>query len=197
MCIRDSDDTGTHLVVTHGSEINATDYGGILNGHYTTCTSCGDGLDEDQYLYSETTDEHYCECCYYNVHFFCEYAWEDVHEDDGVVVYRVMRSGQPSNFRVSRDYVESYDTFIHCDDDYEYWDADDVTYIESEYIWVSPNGIDDYFLSDWDGEWYPRTVMCTLEDGDDVAKSELDEDGGIWELQEDSTWKNVQGELDV
>jgi hypothetical protein len=39
--------------------------------------------------------------------------------------------------------------------------------------------------------------MCTLDDGCDVAKSELDEDGGIWELQEDSTWKNVQGELDV
>ena len=191
------DDTGTHLVVTHGGEINATDYGGILNGHHTNCTSCGDGLDEDQYFYSETTDEHYCECCYYNVHFYCEYAGEDVHEDDGIVVYRVTRGGYQSNFRVSRDYVESYDTFIHCDDDDEYWDADDVTYIESEDIWVSPNGLDDYFLSDWSDEWYPRTVMCTLEDGDDVAKSELDDHHGIWEKQEDNTWKNVQGELDV
>ena len=98
---------------------------------------------------------------------------------------------------MSRDYAENSDTFLHCDDEDEYWDADDVTYIECEDIWVSPNGIDDYFLSDWDGNWYPRTVMCTLEDGDDVAKSELDEDGGIRELQEDSTWKNVQGELDV
>ena len=191
------DDTGTHLVVRHGGEINATDYGGVLNGHYTTCTSCGDGLDEDQYFYSETTDEHYCECCYYNVHFYCEYAGEDIHEDDGIVVYRVMRSGQQSNFRVSRDYVQSCDTFLRCDDDDEYWDADDVTYIESEDIWVSPNGLDDYFLSDWSDEWYPRTVMCTLDDGCDVAKSELDDHHGVWELQEDSTWKNVQGELDV
>ena len=191
------DDTGTHLVVAHGGEINATDYGGVLNGHHTNCTSCGDGLDEDEYYYSETTDQHYCECCYYNVHFYCEYAGEDVHEDDAVVVYRVSRNGRQTNFRVSRDYIQSCDTFLHCDDDDEYWDADDVTYIECEDIWVSPNGIDDYFLSDWDGDWYPRTVMCTLEDGDDVAKSELDNHEGTWELQEDSTWKNVQGELDV
>ena len=191
------DDTGTHLVVTHGGEINATDYGGVLNGHYTTCTSCGDGLDEDQYFYSETTDEHYCECCYYNVHFYCEYAGEDIHEDDGVVVYRVMRNGFHQNFRVSRDYVQSCDNFLYCDDDDEYWDADDVTYIECEDIWVSPNGIDDYFLSDWSDEWYPRTVMCTLDDGCDVAKSELDDHHGVWEKQEDNTWKNVQGELDV
>lgn len=191
------DDTGTHLVVAHGGEINATDYGGVLNGHYTTCTSCGDGLDEDMYFYSETTDEHYCECCYYNVHFYCEYAGEDVHEDDGVVVYRVTRNGFHSNFRVSRDYAENTCAFIYCDDDDEYWDADDVTYIECEDIWVSPNGLDDYFLSDWSDEWYPRTVMCTLDDGCDVAKSELDDHTGIWEKQEDNTWKNIQGELDV
>ena len=72
-----------------------------------------------------------------------------------------------------------------------------MTHIECEDIWVSPNGLDDYFLSDWSDEWYPRTVMCTLEDGDDVAKSELDDHHGIWEKQEDNTWKNVQGELDV
>jgi len=191
------DDTGTHLVVAHGGEINATDYGGVLNGHHTTCTSCGEGLDEDDYFYSEATDQHYCECCYYNVHFFCEYAGEDVHEDDAVVVYRVMRSGQQTNFRVSREYMEISDTFVYCEDDDECWDADDVTYIECEGIWVSPNGINDYFISDWDGEWYPRTVMCTLEDGADVAKSELDDHHGIWEKQKDNTWKNVQGELDV
>jgi len=108
-----------------------------------------------------------------------------------------MRNGHQTNFRVSRDYIQSCDTFLHCDDDDEYWDADDVTYIECEDIWVSPNGLDDYFLSDWSDEWYPRTVMCTLDDGCDVAKSELDDHHGVWELQEDSTWKNVQGELDV
>jgi hypothetical protein len=190
-------DNGEHLVIDHYGEINASDYGGILNGHHTTCTSCGDGLGEDEYFYSETTDDHYCECCYYNVHFFCEYAGEDVHEDDAVVVYRVTRNGFHSNFRVSRDYAENTCDFIYCDDDDEYWDADDVTYIECEDLWVSPNGMDDYFLSDWDGEWYPRTVMCTLDDGDDVAKSELDDHHGVWEKQEDNTWKNVQGELDV
>ena len=191
------DDTGTHLVVAHGGEINATDYGGVLNGHYTTCTSCGDGLDEDDYFYSEATDQNYCECCYYNVHFFCEYAGEDIHEDDGVVVYRVTRNGFHNNFRVCRDYAQNSCDFIYCEDDDEYWDADDTTYIESEDIWVSPKGMDDYFLSHWSNEWYPRTVMCTLDDGSDVAKSELDDHHGVWELQKDNTWKNVQGELDV
>jgi hypothetical protein len=189
-------DMGDHLEVSRCGEIDASQYNGILGGHHTSCCQCNENLSEDEYWYSEYTSEHYCESCYYDEHVYCDYWQETVHQDQTIVCYRIAYGGQRESIQVYEHVVHNDDIFVMCIDD-EYWHTDDVVYCECDDTWISPDDIDDYFTSDWDGELYPNEVMCTLTDGDVVSKYELDAHPGIWQKNKDDEWEEVQEELEL
>ena len=81
--------------------------------------------------------------------------------------------------------------------DGEYWHVDDVVYCECDDTWISPDDIDQYFTSDWDGELYPNEVMCNLVNGETVSTYELDADGNDWKRNKDNEWEPVQEELEL
>jgi hypothetical protein len=190
------DDMGDHLVVASRGEIDASQYNGILGGHHTSCSQCNENLSEDEYWYSEHTGEHYCESCYYDEHVFCDYWQETVHQDQTIVCWRVGYGGQHESVQVYEGIVHDGDVFIMCTDG-EYWHTDDVVYCEYEDNSISPDNIDDYFTSDWDGELYPNDQICNLTDGDVVSKYELDSHPGIWQKNDDDEWEEVQEELEL
>ena len=190
------DDMGDHLVVASRGEIDASQYNGVLGNHHTTCCQCSERLSEDEYWYSEHTSEHYCESCYYDEHVYCDYWQETVHQDQTYTCWRVGYGGQHESVQVYEGIIHDGGTFIMCSD-HEYWHEDDVMYCEYEDEHISPDSIDEYFTSDWDGELYPNEIMCTLTDGDVVAKIELDEHTGIWQKNDDGEWEEVQEELEI
>ena len=98
--------------------------------------------------------------------------------------------------QVANQVVWSGDVFILCNDD-EHWHVDDVVYCECEDTYISPDSIDQYFTSDWDGQLYPNEVMCTLTDGDVVSEYELDSHQGIWQKNSKNEWEQVQEEMEV
>ena len=153
-------DDGTHLVVDNYGEIDASCYSGVLGGHQHTCYCCEGGLNEDESYFSEWTEEYYCESCYYEEHIYCEYAGEDVHRDHTTTAYIMGRSGHKYREMVATSVIEYGDEFIYCESDGEYWHCDNVTYVESEDIYVDPINLEaHYFECDWLCEWYHNDEM--------------------------------------
>ena len=185
------EDDGDHLVIDRDGEISASDYQGVLGSrHYTNCTECGGSLDEDEYYYSEWTDEHYCECCYNNTHTYCDAANEMVHNDELVEVWLVNGSGNYVTDNVS-EYARDTN-YVYCTDG-EWWHDSDAIYCESEGEHISPKDYEsDYFMSDWNNEVYPNSVKCTLEDGLDVSDSEIVDDDNTWEKNAQGVWIIVE-----
>lgn len=189
-------DTGEYLVVTNHGEIDASIYSGLLGGHYAECTECSRGINEDDTYHSEYDQECYCESCYYDVHFFCEFAESDTHQSESIECRRITCSGRTEVFLVCEHHVLNYDSFVSCTDD-EWWHVDDVQYCEHDDEWISPDSIGEYFRSDWDGELYPNTMSRTTVDGEEVSSEEMDNDSGIWEKNDNNEWKQVQEEMEV
>ena len=189
-------DTGDYLEVCRRGEIDASQYHGILGGHYTSCYECGEPLSEDEYYYSEYTGEHYCESCYYDVHTYCDYWQETVHNDQMITCWRVGYGGQHETVLVYERIVHDGDVFVECTDN-EYWHIDDAVFCESQQEFISPDDIGDYFTSDWDGELYHNDQKCELEDGDTVSREELDNDHNVWKINDDGLWEQVQEELEL
>lgn len=189
-------DTGTHLVVSHYGDIDASQYNGVLGGHHTQCCNCNEGLSEDEYWYSEYTNEHYCESCFYDEHVYCEYYEDTVHQDETTVCYRVDGRGNHQSIQVANQVVWGGDVFVLCSDD-EHWYIDDVTYCSYNDSYISPDDIKNYFTSDWDGELYPNSVRCVTTDGDEVAEDELENDSGIWQRNSNGDWEQVQEEMEL
>ena len=182
-------DDGTHLVADHYGEIDASCYSGVLGGHQYTCYCCEEGLSEDQYYYSEYTEEYYCESCYYEEHIYCEYAGEDVHRDHTTTVYIMGRSGHKYSEMVATSVIEYGDEFVHCESDGEYWHCDNVTYVESEDIYVDPINLEaHYFECDWLCDWYHNDEMCRTEDGETVCRQALDDHDEEWYLRKDGCY---------
>ena len=189
-------DDGEYLVISDDGEIDASGYSGVLNDHACHCERCNTGLSEDESYYSEYTDEMYCNDCYYEDHFYCEYADADYHMDQSYYVYVTYpnRNGYAQE-RVSDWAVEYGDQFIYCDNDDEYWHVDLAYYCEHEDCYISQRGIDanTYFISDWDGEVYPDDQLATTDTGDTIsigeakhADLEYDETNNIWNKREEN-----------
>ena len=189
-------DTGDHLVISYHGEVDASVYSGLLGGSYAECTECGRGIDEDDVFHSEYDQECYCESCYYDVHFYCEYAESDTHKSESIECRRITHSGRTEVFLVCEHHVLNYDSFVLCTDD-EWWYVDDVQYCEHDDVWISPDSIDEYFRSDWDGELYPNIMSRTTVDGEEVSSEEMDNDSGIWQKNAENLWEQVQEEMEV
>ena len=186
-------DTGDYLVVSHRGEIDASQYSGVLGGNYTTCCSCGCGQSEDEYYYSEYTEDHYCEDCYYQEHTYCEYYGESVHNDLLVECWKMDRLGYRHAVFVAQQHVDYGDDFVTCRDG-ELWYHEDTVWCEKLGEFLSPDDLDDFFCSDWDNEYHPNTDMCILVDGCIVSKDELDE---TWQKNDNNEWEKVQEEMDL
>jgi len=119
---------------------------------------------------------------------------ESYHNDQAVQVWAVTRSGSFNRETVSDDARDSF--FVLCTDG-EYWNTDDAIHCEFTDEYASPREMQDgdYFTSDWDGEVYPMSQFCLLDNDESVSKQELDDHSGIWELNNKNTWTNVQEEM--
>ena len=180
-----------YLTVDGCGEICASDYEGVLGDSPYSCTMCECSVSQDERYVSETTSEDYCEECYYERHFHCEYTCEDTHIEDGIRAWTSNHWG-PHEDWVSQEGIDSY--FIWCDSDDEWWHIDDVTWCEFEEEYISPRRIDGYFTSDWNDWLYPLAEACETVDNESVARDELDED---WELNSDNLWENIQKEMEI
>ena len=189
-------DTGNSLVIDHHGEIDASVYTGLLGAPHAECSECGSGIDEDDTYHSETTHNCYCESCYYEDHFWCEYAQEDTHKDGALECYRTTYNGTKEKVLVCEHHVWDGDDFVFCSDGC-WWHVDDVAYCEFDDEWISPDSIADYFCSDWDGDQYPKEMMRTTVDGEVVSNHEMKEHPGIWQKNADDRWEQVQEEMEV
>jgi hypothetical protein len=190
-------DSGTYLVVSGHGEIDASQYEGVLGGYDYHCHECGEGIYSDYSFYSEETNETYCEDCFNNTHTFCEREGEHVLNENTTNVWISGFGGRYCTELVSTYWLENfgYDEFVLCDNVEQYWDIELTAFVECEQIFISPKEMEqDYFQSDWDGEWYPNSVMCTTADDEVVAKSELNDD---WQLNSDGKWEKVQEEMEI
>jgi len=188
-------DDGKYLVISDDGEIDANGYQGTLGAHDCQCETCGCGMSEDDYYFSEYTECRYCNDCYYEEHFYCEYADADYHIDQSYLVNVPYgcRSGYTEE-RVSDWAVEYGDHFMHCDNDDEYWHIDLAYYCEDEDVYISQRAIDagTYFISDGNGEVYSADqkaithvdgiISIEEAEGDEL---ELDETDGIWKKKEE------------
>ena len=188
-------DDGKYLVISDEGDIDANGYQGTLGAYDCQCETCGCGLSDDDYYFSEYTDCRYCNDCYYEEHFYCEYADADYHVDQSYTVYVPYgtRSGYTEE-RVSDWAVEYGDHFMYCDNDHEHWHVDLAYYCEDEDCYISQRAIDasTYFISDWDGEVYAADQMATTDTGDTISIDEAKGDdlkfdmiNQIWKKKEE------------
>lgn len=189
-------DKGNFLQVCNCGEIDASQYKGILGAPYTSCSDCDCDLDEDDVFYSEWHDRVYCDHCYAAEHSWCEYAEMEVPTSDLIRCWRIRASGLKESVYVYDDHVNAGHDFVRCSDG-EFWAIEDTNWCEYEAEHISPDSMGDYFLSDWDGDIYPISDLCKLEDGDTVSKYEIDNDPGIWQKNDQDVWSQVQEELEL
>jgi len=153
-------------------------------------------MSEDDSYYSEYREAVFCNDCYYEDHFYCEYADGDYHVDQSYTVY-VPYNGSRGYMeeRVSDWAVEYGDQFVFCDNDDEWWHIDIAYYCEHEDCYISQRGIEDntYFISDWDSECYPDDQRATTYSGETVSieeaegdELELDKTDNIWKEKEEN-----------
>jgi hypothetical protein len=85
----------------------------------------------------------------------------------------------------------------YCTDG-EWWCDENVTFCEFECEYISPNNIDDYFTSDWDGELYPNSERVTATDAEDnesnVSKDEVEDDDDYVQVGNTGTYRHVTKE---
>jgi len=179
-------DNGDLLIVSRRGDINASNYSGLLDaGHRATCENCHESYNPDDGG-GEVDNMPVCQCCYEDS-MFCEY-YEDSTFQDGDIVNLYVR-GRIVQQWWSEGAIDSHTENI----DGEYWHRDNLLQDVNE-DYFTPRQLDngEYFLSDWDGEYYPIEGMCETKEGDIVHKSELDNDHGIWEQGVNGVWYNVQ-----
>ena len=145
-----------HLVVDSCGEISGSDHMGIL-GHGETCYGCGSGISEDDYYYSEYTEERYCEDCYYNEHVYCEYTNTDCHIEEAITVYNRGYNGRYTTVSASEYAALNGDGVYYCEYDEEYWDEDCMEFVHGIDESVSIRALEDsedFYLDDETGQWY-------------------------------------------
>jgi len=185
-----------YLAIDPRGGINAGSYRGVLEGEDYCCDDCGDSMHEDDQYHSECTGTSMCESCYNSSHSMCEVDNCYYHNDNMTVVWRTTRWGT-GNFMVWDNNLDGY--AVHCTDG-EYWRDEDATYCEFEHEYISPNNIDDYFTSDWDGELYPNSESVIVTDAQDtefnVSKDEVEEDDDYVQVGKTGTYRHVEKEVE-
>ena len=80
------------LEISRDGDINASEYNGLLmTGGRCHCLECSDEVDEN-YVYTRDGDS-YCETCYYELFFCCDYCEEDLPRNEARDVYTINNWG--------------------------------------------------------------------------------------------------------
>ena len=172
---KDSDgnrNTKDYLVITSCGELDGNGYCGIYSEDINRCYNCEENVHEDDSRYSEYTGNVYCDCCFQDEHFYCDWSDEYYHNDQHINVWYTDSEGR----KRCHDVAEGCDGYVWCERDSEYWDADEAYYVEYEDNYVSPTTFEeDYFVSDWDGLIYPNDQMVSTIEDEIVSKDEIDD----------------------
>ena len=183
-----------YLAIDERGGINAGSYRGVLEGQDYCCDDCGDSMHEDDQYHSDCTGTSMCESCYNNSHSMCEVDNCYYHNDNMTAVWRTTRWGT-NNYMVWDDNLDGH--AVYCTDG-EWWRDENVTFCEFECEYISPNDIDDYFTSDWDGELYPNSERVTVTDAEDnesnVSKDEVEDDDDYVQVGNTGTYRHVTKE---
>ena len=187
------DHSGSELIITNRGDIDASEYSGLLNGeseYMCTCENCGDryNSEEEGGFVDETP---VCDSCYVDSNF-CECYEEMTFQDCGTVY--LIRSGRTVTEIWCDNAIEHHAERV----DGEYWRTDDL-YSDYQGDYITPEQVDngEYFVSEWNGEFYPSEMMCETSEGEIVSRIELDDDRGIWQQDSQGIWHNVQLDLDL
>ena len=132
-----------------------------------------------------------CDSCYRDSNY-CDYHEENTFQD--VESVYLWRHGRVTIQHWSDGAISDHAELCNG----HYWSTDDlVENAAGDYI--TPEQIDngEYFLSEWDGEYYSAGEMCETEEGEIVSKTELEEGLGIWEQGANGVWRNVQMDLEL
>ena len=172
---KDSDgnrNTKEYLVITSCGELDGNGYCGIYSEDINRCYNCEENVHEDDSRYSEYTGNVYCDCCFHDEHFYCDWSDEYYHNDQHINVWYTDSEGR----KRYHDVAESCDGYTFCEREGEYWDSDEVTYVMDEGSYISPVLFEeDYFVSEWDGEVYHNDQMVSTIEDEIVSEDEIDD----------------------
>ena len=164
--------TKEYLVIGCGGELDGNGYCGVYSDETNRCYNCEENVHEDDTRYSEYTGETYCDCCFQDDHFYCDWSDEYYHNDQHICVWYTTSEGA----KRYHDVAECCDGYTFCEREGEYWDSDEVIYVESEGSYISPPMFEEnYFVSDWDGEVYHNEQMVSTIEDDTVSVDEIDD----------------------
>lgn len=156
---------GDYLIIDRDGDLSAEDTGGMVgNYHEYYCSSCDEGLDEYDQYYSDELGETFCEHCYHDRHTHCEccdesYLNDNIHDASRMVTWtetndkgnRIVRTSRRDVTVCEHCLTEEY---RYCEEEDEYWDNDDVIYIEDEDICVPIHLLEEKgFKEQEDGEY--------------------------------------------
>jgi len=144
------------LQVSYSGKIDASQYTGVLSSDHMQCECCNDSMHEDNSMYSAYDSSYYCEDCFHDRHFFCNYLSEYVSYDEGVPVYVQYAWGIDYETVSEQNRDVNY---IYCSDG-RYWHEEDATWCEDEQEFISPPDMSQYFISDVDSEVYHTDKMA-------------------------------------
>ena len=164
--------TKEYLVIGCGGELDGNGYCGVYSDETNRCYNCEENVHEDDTRYSEYTGETYCDCCFQDDHFYCDWSDEYYHNDQHICVWYTTSEGA----KRYHDVAECCDGYTFCEREGEYWDSDEVIHVESEDLFISPPMFEEhYFVSDWDGEVYHNEQMVSTIEDDTVSQIEIDD----------------------
>ena len=180
-----------HLVVDCSGDLDANSYQGLLCTGGDVCYNCECRVDEHELMFSEYTETSLCSDCFHEHHFFCEYTQDYAHDSEAITVWSLSNHGPIQE--LAHESVLSSGEVVECSND-QNWSIDEAAFCDHDGCWISPTDIEvDYFWSDWDGELYPNSEICTVEGGDIVAKDELKNDDKEWKFNESTmVWVLVE-----
>lgn len=164
--------TKEYLVIGCGGELDGNGYCGVYSDETNRCYNCEENVHQDDTRYSEYTGETYCDCCFQDDHFYCDWSDEYYHNDQHICVWYTTSEGD----KRYHDVAECCDGYTFCEREGEYWDSDEVIHVESEGSYISPPMFEEnYFVSDWDGEVYHNEQMVSTIEDDTVSVDEIDD----------------------
>lgn len=176
---------GFVLTVDKNGDIDASQYNGVLNGEETWgCDNCGSRQFEGDSSY-DVDNMTVCEDCFENSNYCERYDESTFQGVDEVFSYC---SGRRHSEWWSQSAIDNYAVKIGG----EYWESDCV-FQDFEGNYFSPEQLEDeeYFYSDWDGEYYPIEYYCETAEGECVSRQELDAHPDTWEQNGKGVWVKV------
>lgn len=173
------DSDGSFLTITSNGDYSLTSTCGELDLEgLSCCDRCGSRITEDDSTYVDDYGR-VCESCLSEDFVWSEKSGEYFSKMDCIECYSQRWNGAITSTFVHNSDIG--DNYVYCENSNEYWYIDDVVYIESEGIWVSPPELkEDYFQSDMDYEYYPNRDKVETNNLVDLTEDQAKRGGYIF-----------------